>query len=351
MVCVPILSEGANMLKHHGQRTSRAALTGILAVLLCMVLGSWSCSKGDQAGKVATVTIGENPNETKALIYIAEERGLFAANGINVVSKNYESGVTAAKGLVKGEVDLATSAEFVTVGNILKNEPVRIIACIDRFESTYIIGRNDKGITGISNLMGKRIGVARQTSTEFYLGRFLDLHGMSIKQLTLVNVSPAQSVHALASGSVDGVAVIQPHANTIRQNLGDGVVVWPAQSGQLGYFNVISTLTWTASHPEVILRFLRSLIQAENYAVRHPNEAKAIVRKRLQYDDAYINAVWPEHQFFVSLDQGLIVAMEDEARWMIRNNFTNEKQIPDFLNYIHVNELKAVRAEAVNIIE
>jgi len=43
--------------------------------------------------------------------------------------------------------------------------------------------------------------------------------------------------------------------------------------------------------------------------------------------------------------------MEDEARWMIRNNFTNEKQIPDFLNYIHVNELKAVKAEAVNIIE
>src|SRR4030042_495369 len=86
----------------------------ILAVLLLTVFGSWSCSKGDYAGKVETVTIGENPNETKALIYIAEERGLLAANGINVRFKNYDTGVAAANAVVKGEGDLATCSGFVT---------------------------------------------------------------------------------------------------------------------------------------------------------------------------------------------------------------------------------------------
>jgi NitT/TauT family transport system substrate-binding protein len=173
---------------------------------------------------------------------------------------------------------------------------------------------------------------------------------MSIKQVTLVNVTPIQSVNAIVSGGVDAVAVFQPHANTIRQKLGDGVVIWPAQSGQLDYFNVISSQTWLASHPEVINRLLRSLIQAENFVVSHPEEGKTIVQKRLKYDHAYINAVWPEHQFSVSLEKGLIAAMEDEARWMIRNNLTREKQIPDFMNYIYLDGLKTIKPEAVKII-
>ena len=330
--------------------TGVQTLLRILPVLLLAVLGCWSCSKGDYAGKVETVTIGQTPNETNTLLYLAQERGFFAANGLNVVFKDYGSGVEAASALLKGEVDLATCAEFVIVGKIFERENILSIAGIDRFENAYIIGRIDKGIRGIADLKGKSIGVARQTSPEFYLGRFLDLYGLSIKQVTLVNVTPARSADVLASGSVGAVAVFQPHANTIKQKLGDSVVIWPAQSGQLDYFNVISTQPWVASHPEVISRLLRSLTQAENYMVSHPDETRVSIQKRLQYDHVYINTVWPEHQFSVSLDKGLIAAMEDEARWMIKNNLTSEKQVPDFLDYIYEDGLKAVKPEAVKII-
>ncbi len=44
------------------------------------------------------------------------------------------------------------------------------------------------------------------------------------------------------------------------------------------------------------------------------------------------------------------IAMEDEARLMIKDNLAAEKQVPDFLNYIYVDGLKAVKAEAVDII-
>jgi hypothetical protein len=41
---------------------------------------------------------------------------------------------------------------------------------------------------------------------------------------------------------------------------------------------------------------------------------------------------------------------KDEAQWMIKNNLTTEKSIPDFVNYIYVDGLKAVKPEAVSII-
>ena len=74
------------------------------------------------------------------------------------------------------------------------------------------------------------------------------------------------------------------------------------------------------------------------------------MQKRLKLDDAYTATVWSQNQFSLSLDQSLIAAMEDEARWMIKNKLTNEKKVPDFLDYIYEDGLKAIKPEAVSII-
>jgi NitT/TauT family transport system substrate-binding protein len=116
------------------------------------------------------------------------------------------------------------------------------------------------------------------------------------------------------------------------------------------YGLIISTDEWITKHPELVSRFLKSLAQAEEYAFRNPAEAKAIVQKRLNLDAAYMETVWSQNQFSLLLDQALILTMEDEARWMIENNLTREKQVPDFMNYIYLDGLKAVKPEAVNII-
>ncbi len=326
----------------------RIVMTIVLIITaIPAVLGS-SC-KGGYSGTTETATIGARPSEVVALIHVAESQQYFSTNGLNLVFKEYDSGVASADALNRGEIDLAACAEFVVVGKVLDKDEIQIIANIDKFENVYIIGLKDKGISGYSDLKGKRIGIVRQASDEFYLGQFLDINGMSIRQVTLLNITRAQSVDALTSGDVDAVAVIQPYAETLKQKFGDNVVIWPLQSGQLDYFNIISKDTWVASHPEVIVRLLRSLVQAENYVASHPDEAKAIIQKLMNYDDAFINTVWPKHHFTVSLDQPLILAMEDQARWMITNNLTTETQVPNFLNFIYTDALKSVKPDAVRI--
>jgi NitT/TauT family transport system substrate-binding protein len=60
--------------------------------------------------------------------------------------------------------------------------------------------------------------------------------------------------------------------------------------------------------------------------------------------------VWPSHQYSLTLDQSLITAMEDEGRWMIGNNLTSERQLPNFLDYVYEDSLKAIKPDAVKII-
>ena len=59
--------------------------------------------------------------------------------------------------------------------------------------------------------------------------------------------------------------------------------------------------------------------------------------------------IWPDHQFSLTLDQSLLIAMEDEGRWMIKNNLTTEKTMPDFRDYIYTKGLEEVKPDAVNI--
>jgi NitT/TauT family transport system substrate-binding protein len=90
--------------------------------------------------------------------------------------------------------------------------------------------------------------------------------------------------------------------------------------------------------------------QAEESIIKRPDEAKDILRKKLNFSDEEIARVWSENQFYLSLDQSLVLAMEDEARWIVKNNLTTEKTVPNFSDYIYEAGLKAIKPEAVNII-
>jgi NitT/TauT family transport system substrate-binding protein len=127
-------------------------------------------------------------------------------------------------------------------------------------------------------------------------------------------------------------------------------VIWPAQASQFGYFDAACSKSWTANNPESIVRFLKALVQAENFDANHQKQAMTIVAGQLNYTNSYMQSVWPNYQFTVTLDQSQILAMQEEARWLISNNLTTATSTPNFLNYIYINGLESVSPESVNII-
>jgi NitT/TauT family transport system substrate-binding protein len=299
-----------------------------------------------------SVVMAYSPFESTALLWIAEDQRYFSQNGLKVTSRKYASGAGSLDGMLNGEADIAAGVtEFPLVGKAFQKKRIRAIASIDRGEFIYIVARKDRGIEKVADLKGKRVGTTFGTIAEFHLGRFLDLNGISTKDITLVDVkTPEEWVNAVVNGDIDAIATAQPYADSAKDGLGANAVAWPAQSDQPLYAMIVSTDEWIKKHPEPIRKFLESLAQAEEYAFSNPAEAKAIIQKRLNLDAAYIETVWSQNQFSLSLDQSLILAMEDEARWMIKNNVTTETAIPDFLDHIYIDGLKEVKPEAVNII-
>jgi len=323
----------------------------LIAITLLMILFSGSsCSAPAETQE--TITVAHAQFESTALLCIAQDQQLFTHHGLAVTSQKYDTGAGALDSVVKGEADIAVgTAEFPLVGRAFKQEKIRVIGAIDRAEFIYLIGRKDHGIAEVADLKGKRVGTAFGTIAEFYLGRFLTLRGMRMQDISLVDLkTPAEWVNAIAAGEVDAVAIAQPHARLIQEQLGANGVVWPVQSNQSLYSLLIARDDWITRHPQGIRRFLQALAQAEAYLLSNPEQAKAIVQRQLNLEPGYMETAWRQNQFSLFLDRSLILAMEDEARWMIQNGLTAETQVPDFMDYIDENGLKAVKPQAVNLL-
>ena len=325
----------------------------VAAILIIVVVLSsfvYLDSQKPYAGNIESITFGSLPNETNSLVYVANDQKYFAANGLNIIFKNYTSGLADAAALLNGQVNIAIATEFIVAEEALDNASLYTFASNCKFLSFYLVARTDEGINSISDLNGKTIGVALGTIGQFYLGTFLEQNNLDLSNITLVNVPFAQSQNALANGSINAVLVLQPYVNQIESFFGNKVVVWQAQSNQFGYNDLICTRSWGQQNPDLIERFLKSLIQAQNFIINHQTQAISIVTKTLNYSSTYLPTVWPNYHFSVTLDQSQILAMQAESQWLIQNNLTKATEIPNFLNYMYVNGLESIDPTLVNII-
>jgi ABC-type nitrate/sulfonate/bicarbonate transport system substrate-binding protein len=281
------------------------------------------------------VTVGAEFSQVNTLLFIAQNMSYFSDNGLNVTIRSYISGAAALEAMVDGDVDIAASSEFTVVNKILGDTNISIIGAIDRFEQINLAARRDRGIQNVTDLVNKSIGLTPGTSAEYFFGRFLELNGMNHSQVKTVNIQPNHMVEALTNGTVDAVVTWEPYLYRIHNQMANDIVEWPAQSGQQVYSVLSATNSWLETHNKTVTQFLDAISQAENYLQSNPVDGKNIIMDELNYTQEYLESVWSDHKFTLSLDQSIVLIMEDEGRWLIANDLTNATSVPSFQNYFY----------------
>ena len=288
--------------------------------------------------------------EFSALTLVANKKGFFTKYGLNVTIRDYPSGIYAVDELMAGNSDLAYAAEFVGVSLIGKYPDLRIIGSTAKCNVISIIARNDRGIVSPRDLRGKSVAVPKNTQAEFFLGRYLTLNGMNQTDVTIHYLAPADLVTSVVSGQSDAAIIWEPNVYTIEQQLGKNSTTFPAQSGQSFYWLTYTRPDVIRNRPDMLIRYFHALDETERYIYQNEDEAKAIIKNRVSLPEDYVDSLWKKNQYILSLDQSLIIAMEDESRWMISNNLTDKKVVPNYLDYISSKSLRTVSPVSVNII-
>ncbi len=269
------------------------------------------------------LTIGAT--QTALLVWIAEARGLFRQQGLDIEAKMFSSGLEAADALIKGEVDFSTSSDAVLAGNRFNNPDLRILAVISTSESARLIGRKDRGIRKPGDLAGKRIGITLSTAGEFLFTRYLSLHGIPATAPVVVDLRPEEIVADLTSGSIDAGLTWEPFVGDAEQALQANAVILPEQLEQFFYFLLLTREDLIEQQTDKIQKILRSLIAAESYASNNPSDAQDVIKSEFKYPESQIHRLWTLHRLHISLPQGLLFKLEEKTAWQVKKGLATAK--------------------------
>jgi NitT/TauT family transport system substrate-binding protein len=326
----------------------------ILALLFLLILCTgalWQTGCSPHREPLEKITIGANLIGMNGLLYIAKSQGYDQEHGLEVTIKPYDTGRDAAREVRAGRLNLASCAEFVLVNEVFTGaDNLRCLAVLSSGDIHALITRRDKGISRPEDLRGKTIGVPKGTSGEFFLGRFLTFNHIALQEVTVVDINLFDLADDLAAGKVDAVLAWEPVTYDIIKRVGNDALEWPAQEGQNFYWLLVSREDVIKNQRAGLEKLSRALSQAAKFAQAQPAAAGAIIAQWTKVPPADLQAGKYPKRYELFLDQALLLAMEDQARWMIKNKLTDQTRVPNYLNYINAEVLTQVTPQAVRII-
>jgi len=285
------------------------------------------------------------------LVQLAFANGYFANEGLDATLRLQTSGKAALQGVLAGNADLATVSETPIVFARLAGRPVAIIATVGTASKNLaVVARKDQGINRPANLQGKKVGITLGTNAEFFLDTISIANGIGRDRIMIVNLEPEAMLPALVSGRVDAVATWEPQVIRLQMELGNRGVTFYNEELYTENFNLVTTPDYVAQHPETVQKLLRALVKAEKFAQQNPGEARRILAESSGLDLALVNAVWDSFDLRVTLQQSLVIALEDQARWATQRTRNEAVRIHDYQADIYPLGLLAVKPEAVRLI-
>ena len=159
---------------------------------------------------------------------IAEQRGYFKAEGLDVTIVDFAGGARALQAVVGGSADVVSGAFEHTVNMQHKGQRMRAFALQGRAPQ-IVLGVNPKTMAGyksVADLKGKKIGVtAPGSSTNVMVNFILAKAGLKPSDVSIIGVGAAQgAVAAMRTGQIDAISNLDP-VITLLQRSGDLKIV------------------------------------------------------------------------------------------------------------------------------
>ena len=333
-----------------GELGRRARLAAVLLSVLAAGISGCGRDQATEASQVEAVRLTVVPWPGSAAFFVAREKGYFLEQGLDATLVYLPSGHLALDAVLSGKVDFAQAGDTPIAARVMAGRPVSVVATVAEIEQPIrIVARGDRGIAGPASLPGHSLGITLGTTAEFFLHIYLATSGVNPADIRLVNLPVTEMVEAVVSGKVDAACTWSPHSIEMKNRLGKNAVVMTDSTLYRMSWNLAVTRDFASARPKTLEKVLRAVIRANRFILENPEETLAICTRVSGVDFSLFREEWKDYSFRVSLDQSLVLNLEDQARWMSGARGQAGTCLPDFLECIRPEALEAVRPEAVRI--
>lgn len=333
-------------------------IAGIIVALVGLYLGFSSNFFQKQSippkytGPIEKITIGMVLALPIAPLWVAENKGYFQEVGLEPDLQEFDTGKTALKAMAEqGNLDIVTTAQTPVVLNSFDRNDYAIISGISYTDNDIkMLSRKDRGIVSPGDLKGKSIGVTKDTLGHFFLDSFLTHNGIKISEVKIIDLETKFLPSALAEGSVDAIAAGSDTISIAQSRLESNALLFSNKNIFRADFYFAANKTFISEHSDTIKRFLKAIDKGETFIAENREEAIEIVSKRLGITREATASLWSDYEFNLFLDQATLLTLEQQARWVIKNELTDKTKIPNYLDFIYFEALEKVKPEAVTIV-
>lgn len=232
---------------------------------------------------------------------------------LRIDEKVFAKGLDIIPAILAGDIDIAASALDAAIAGRAAGAPVYVVAGFAK-GGVRIVGRSDLNLKKISDLKGKKVGVARGGAQELCLlaelaKAHLTWSDKGDKDVALVYLAYADLNGALLNKNIDAMCQSEPQSTqAISKGFGKEIVrPYDTPMGE-----PVRALVMTAEMYEkkrdVAARVLKCFVEATKYFLDHPDFAEKYVRVSVfkgqlmyeEYRDAMQNAAFtyditPQH--------------------------------------------------------
>jgi NitT/TauT family transport system substrate-binding protein len=251
---------------------------------------------------LANIRIEITPSLSSMAIFVAAKNRIFQAEGLSPTVTVLSNPALSNTLLLSGQYDLNLSSAQAVINTAGGGADVKIVApgelaatgAADDWTKLWTL--KSTGITKVSQLAGKKIGFnALGFYTQFMVNKLVEQSGVSLKDVSMVQVPWATQVAALQSGQIQAADMSEPWLSQAKAQLGSQMVIIANPDYQVaGKKTPVPVGVWEVTgdyaraHPDILAKLRKVAARANAYVNAHPAYAKKVIGQNLHLDASVV---------------------------------------------------------------
>lgn len=315
----------------------------IICILLILALALTACvGKENNTGKLeenekVSIVLDWTPNTNHTGLYVANAKGYFAEEGIDVEIMQPPEGSTTSL-IGAGGAEFGISFQDTIAPTFASNNPMPVtaVATIIQHNTSGIISLKEKEIDKPSNLAGHSYATWDSPIELAIVKKIIEDDGGKFEEVELIPNTVTDVVTALQTDiesvwvyyAWDGIATEVANLETNFLNFAD-------YGAELDYYNpiIIANNDYLKENPEQAKKVLNAIRKGYEFAIENPDEAAEILLEAVpELDETLVKSSqnWLANQYKAEVEQwGYIDPSRWDSfySWLYENNLI-ENEIP-----------------------
>ena len=295
---------------------------GLLSTVFATLIVGLSATAAD--AERIRIFAGSSP--VFAPVFIADQQGFFAKEGLDVTVRPFTSGAEATEGFRAGAAEFLVASDVPLLYLLVGGDTAMLAQFSANSDMLLIVGPKD--LPGPQALKGKKIGLVTKSASEYLLNKYLRRANLSLADVERVHLAPFDQVPALVRGDVFALSSWKPFDKKIAELSGGKyqTISWNGQEDYILFSGIVAKSDFIKKDRDETFKVVQALAKAANWLANA--DAKSVggtLAKYLKTDANDVQYVIANNTWNMTVTPKFTDTMAEIERFLVEQNLVKSR--------------------------